>query len=119
MMIDCGIMAPPANPVMMREGLNKIEAHSETTAMVGDRYFRDIVGARDAGLFTIYIDIHSEPPSTNLRGPQKTCQSHIPCLCCDATRPRAFSHYAPDKAPRGVMYQIKDPLVSWLPQTAT
>lgn len=29
-------------------------------AMVGDRYFRDIVGAREAGLFTVYIDVHAE-----------------------------------------------------------
>jgi len=33
-------------------------------AMVGDRYFRDITGAREAGLFTVYIDVHAEriPP---------------------------------------------------------
>lgn len=29
-------------------------------AMVGDRYFRDVIGARDAGLFTVYINVHSE-----------------------------------------------------------
>ncbi len=30
------------------------------TAMVGDRYFRDVTGANEAGLFTIYIDVHRE-----------------------------------------------------------
>jgi len=34
------------------------------SAMVGDRYFRDIVGAREAGLLTVYLDVHEEsvPP---------------------------------------------------------
>ena len=35
------------NPIMMRSALNALEAHSETTAMVGDRMDTDVVaGAR-------------------------------------------------------------------------
>jgi NagD protein len=43
------------NPVMMREGLNKIEAHSETTAMIGDRMDTDIKCGIEAGLETILV----------------------------------------------------------------
>lgn len=38
------------NPVMIRAGLNKIKAHSETTAMIGDRMDTDMVSAIEAGL---------------------------------------------------------------------
>lgn len=31
------------------------------TAMVGDRYDRDIVGAHEAGLFTVLVDVHRIP----------------------------------------------------------
>jgi NagD protein len=43
------------NPLMMREGLNKIEAHSETSAMVGDRMDTDVLGGLEAGLQTILV----------------------------------------------------------------
>lgn len=40
------------NPVMIRAGLNKIGAHSETTAMVGDRMDTDVRAGVEAGLRT-------------------------------------------------------------------
>lgn len=40
------------NPMMIRSALNQIEAHSETTAMVGDRMDTDIVAGMEAGLTT-------------------------------------------------------------------
>ena len=43
------------NPLMMREGLNKIEAHSETSAMVGDRMETDVLGGLEAGLHTFLV----------------------------------------------------------------
>ncbi|GAA1763896.1 HAD-IIA family hydrolase [Luedemannella helvata] len=43
------------NPVMMREGLNKIEAHSETTAMIGDRMDTDVLCGIEAGLQTFLV----------------------------------------------------------------
>ncbi len=43
------------NPVMMRAGLNKIGAHSESTAMVGDRMDTDIVSALEAGMESILV----------------------------------------------------------------
>jgi NagD protein len=43
------------NPLMMRSALNAIDAHSETTAMVGDRMDTDIVSGIEAGLETILV----------------------------------------------------------------
>lgn len=43
------------NPIMIRSALNRIEAHSETTAMVGDRMDTDIVAGMEAGLTTYLV----------------------------------------------------------------
>lgn len=40
------------NPMMFRSALNRIDAHSETTAMVGDRMDTDVVAGMEAGLAT-------------------------------------------------------------------
>ena len=43
------------NPLMMREALRAIGAHSENTAMVGDRMDTDVVAGIEAGLRTILV----------------------------------------------------------------
>jgi NagD protein len=43
------------NPLMMRSALNELAAHSEHTAMVGDRMDTDIVAGLEAGLETILV----------------------------------------------------------------
>jgi NagD protein len=43
------------NPLMMRSALNTIEAHSETTAMVGDRMDTDVVSGLEAGMHTVLV----------------------------------------------------------------
>jgi NagD protein len=43
------------NPLMMRSALNAIQAHSETTAMVGDRMDTDVVAGLEAGLETVLV----------------------------------------------------------------
>ena len=43
------------NPLMMRSALNRIEAHSETTVMIGDRMDTDVVAGMEAGLRTILV----------------------------------------------------------------
>jgi NagD protein len=43
------------NPLMMRSALNALEAHSEATAMIGDRMDTDIVAGLEAGLETILV----------------------------------------------------------------
>jgi NagD protein len=43
------------NPMMMRSALNTINAHSETTAMIGDRMDTDVLCGLEAGLATILV----------------------------------------------------------------
>jgi NagD protein len=43
------------NPLMMRSALNAIDAHSETSAMVGDRMDTDVVSGLEAGMETILV----------------------------------------------------------------
>jgi NagD protein len=43
------------NPLMMRSALNALNAHSETTAMIGDRMDTDIVAGLEAGMETILV----------------------------------------------------------------
>ncbi len=43
------------NPLMMRSALNALDAHSETTAMIGDRMDTDIVAGLEAGMETILV----------------------------------------------------------------
>jgi NagD protein len=43
------------NPMMMRSALNTIGAHSETTAMIGDRMDTDVLCGLEAGLETILV----------------------------------------------------------------
>ena len=43
------------NPLMMRSALNAIDAHSETTAMVGDRMDTDVISGLEAGMHTVLV----------------------------------------------------------------
>ncbi len=43
------------NPLMMRSALNRLDAHSETTIMVGDRMDTDIISGLEAGLRTVLV----------------------------------------------------------------
>jgi NagD protein len=43
------------NPLMMRSALNALDAHSEETAMIGDRMDTDIVAGLEAGMSTILV----------------------------------------------------------------
>ena len=43
------------NPMMFRSAMNRIGAHSESTAMIGDRMDTDIVAGIEAGLHTILV----------------------------------------------------------------
>jgi 5'-nucleotidase len=43
------------NPLMMREALRAIDAHSESTVMIGDRMDTDVVAGIEAGLRTILV----------------------------------------------------------------
>ncbi|MHA7175142.1 HAD-IIA family hydrolase [Arthrobacter sp. Sr24] len=43
------------NPMMFRSAMNRIQAHSETTAMIGDRMDTDIIAGMEAGLHTVLV----------------------------------------------------------------
>lgn len=43
------------NPMMFRSAMNRIEAHAECTAMIGDRMDTDVVAGVEAGLETILV----------------------------------------------------------------
>ena len=43
------------NPMMFRSAMNRIQAHSESTVMVGDRMDTDVVAGIEAGLDTILV----------------------------------------------------------------
>ena len=66
------------NPLMMRSALNRLEAHSETTVMVGDRMDTDIISGLEAGLRTILVTTGSTRPDqieTFPYRPTKVCDS--------------------------------------------
>jgi 5'-nucleotidase len=50
------------NPLMMRSALNQLQAHSETTVMVGDRMDTDIIAGLEAGLRTVLVGTGSTRP---------------------------------------------------------
>ncbi|MFM2023911.1 MAG: hypothetical protein RIR89_1303 [Actinomycetota bacterium] len=43
------------NPMMFRSAMRKIDAHSKSTAMIGDRMDTDVVAGIEAGLHTILV----------------------------------------------------------------
>ena len=59
------------NPLMMRSALNRLEAHSETTVMVGDRMDTDIVSGLEAGIRTVLVTTGSTRPEQVGRFPYR------------------------------------------------
>lgn len=43
------------NPLMMRSALNRIDAHSETSVMIGDRMDTDMISGLEAGMRTVLV----------------------------------------------------------------
>jgi NagD protein len=50
------------NPMMFRSAMNRIQAHSESTVMVGDRMDTDVVAGIEAGLETVLVLTGSTRP---------------------------------------------------------
>ena len=63
------------NPMMFRSALNAIDAHSEHTAMIGDRMDTDVVAGMEAGLETFLVLTGSTSSADVLRYPFRP--SHI------------------------------------------
>jgi NagD protein len=43
------------NPLMMRAALNRLQVHSETAAMIGDRMDTDVIAGLEAGMRTVLV----------------------------------------------------------------
>jgi NagD protein len=59
------------NPLMMRSALNRIDAHSETTVMVGDRMDTDVIAGLEAGMRTVLVLTGSTRPDAVERFPYR------------------------------------------------
>jgi len=64
------------NPVMIRTALNRIVAHSEQTAMIGDRMDTDIVSGMEAGLRTFLVMSGSTRAGDVERFPYRPSEVH-------------------------------------------
>jgi putative hydrolase of the HAD superfamily len=79
---EVGMLKP--DPRIFLRACELLATPPERTAMVGDRYFRDIVGAREAGLFTVYLDVHAEKipegeaPDVSLKGIEEVLAALLP-----------------------------------------
>lgn len=64
---EIGMVKP--DPEIFRLACRRLGSEPERTAMVGDRYERDIVGAAEVGLFTVLVDVHAIPIPLGARSP--------------------------------------------------
>ena len=53
---EVGMLKP--DPLLFAHACTKLQSSPSHSAMVGDRYERDIRGAREAGLYTIWMNVH-------------------------------------------------------------
>ena len=53
---EVGMLKP--DPLLFAHACTKLRSSPSRSAMVGDRYERDIRGAREAGLYTIWMNVH-------------------------------------------------------------
>ena len=56
---EVGMIKP--DPQLYRHACHVLGSEPARTAMVGDRYARDILGAHEVGLFTVLVDVHAIP----------------------------------------------------------
>jgi putative hydrolase of the HAD superfamily len=70
---EMGMVKP--DPEIFRLVCRTLGSDPAHTAMVGDRYDRDIVGAGTVGLFTVLIDIHAIPLPEGARPPDAVVNS--------------------------------------------
>jgi putative hydrolase of the HAD superfamily len=56
---EVGMVKP--DPALFRHACEVLGSEPARSAMVGDRYARDVIGAHEAGLFTVLLDVHAIP----------------------------------------------------------
>jgi putative hydrolase of the HAD superfamily len=67
---EMGMVKP--DPAIFVHACKVLGSTPERTAMVGDRYDRDIAGAQQVGLFTVLIDVHAIALPAGARPPDAT-----------------------------------------------
>jgi len=68
-----GMVKP--DPEIFRLACRTLGSEPVGTAMVGDRYDRDIIGAAEVGLFTVLIDLHAIPLPEGAQPPDAVVSS--------------------------------------------
>lgn len=67
---EVGMVKP--DPLLFAHACTKLRTSPSESAMVGDRYERDIAGALEAGLFTIWVNVRGERLPRDARPPHAT-----------------------------------------------
>lgn len=70
---EVGMVKP--DPLLFAHACEKLESSPAYSAMVGDRYDRDIAGALAAGLYTILVNVHDEPVPRDVPQPHAVVSS--------------------------------------------
>jgi putative hydrolase of the HAD superfamily len=70
---EVGMIKP--DPLLFAHACTALGSAPARSAMVGDRYDRDIKGASEAGLFTIYLKVRDDPLPDGCPSPDATCTS--------------------------------------------
>ena len=70
---EVGMVKP--DPMLFAHACMRLESSPSVSAMVGDRYDRDIRGALKAGLFTVWINRHDAPLPEGARPPNRIVAS--------------------------------------------
>jgi len=70
---EVGMIKP--DPRLFTHACASLGVPPARSAMVGDRYDRDVVGAAEAGLFTIYLKVRDEVLPEGCTPPDATCTS--------------------------------------------
>jgi 2-haloacid dehalogenase len=68
---EVGMIKP--DPLLFAHACTTLRSSPSHTAMVGDRYDRDIRGAHDAGLFTVWVNVRDERVPAGAPPPDATC----------------------------------------------
>jgi putative hydrolase of the HAD superfamily len=72
---EVGMLKP--DPLLFAHACRVLGGSPVRAAMVGDRYERDIRGAREAGLYTIWINVREEDLPPGAVPPDATCGSIV------------------------------------------
>lgn len=70
---EVGMIKP--DPLLFAHACTKLGCAPSHSAMVGDRYDRDIRGAHEAGLYTVWVNVRGESVPHGAPPPDATCET--------------------------------------------